>query len=110
MSSNTLKSTAIGTSSTDIYTSSGTNAITTVIVCNTATPDPVVGLTYLTLHAVANGDSVGSTNMIVNQLPVPAGETVSFDAEKMVLSNGDRLVAYSASPANLAVTVSTLPV
>ena len=110
MASNTLKSTAIGTTQTDIYTSSGTNAITTVIVCNTATPDPVVGLTTFTLHAVANGDTVGDSNMIVNHLPIPAGETVTFDQEKMVLSNGDRLVAYSASPANLSATVSTLPV
>lgn len=103
-------STAILTSSTDIYVSAGNNAITSVIICNTATPDPSVGLTYLTLHAVASGDGVGATNMIVNQLPIPAGETVNFDTEKMVLSNGDKLVAFSASPANLSVTVSTLPV
>ena len=108
-----LTSTLIGTTNTDIFTSSGTNAITSVIICNTATYDPnnpTSGLTYLSLHAVKSGQAAGNINKIVNALPVPAGETVNFDTEKLVLDNGDKLVAYSASPANLSVTVSTLPV
>jgi hypothetical protein len=47
--------------------------------------------------------------MIVNALIVPAGDTVSFDQEKMVLSNGDSLVAVG-SDTGLSATVSTLPV
>ncbi|CAB4125885.1 hypothetical protein UFOVP181_353 [uncultured Caudovirales phage] len=106
----------IGTSTAAAYTSSGNNAITTVIVCNTATfnpSNPTSGLTYLYLYAVPSGGDAASpaTNtLIVNGLPVPAGETVSLDQEKMVLSSGDMLVAKSGSPANLVVTVSTLPV
>ena len=107
---------SITTSSAAVYTSSGNNAITTVIVCNTAIYDPsnpTSGLTYLYLNAVPSGGSASSpaTNTtIVNKLPIPAGETVTFDQEKMVLANGDMLVAKSASPANLVVTVSTLAV
>jgi hypothetical protein len=107
---------SITSSSAAVYTSSGNNAITTVIVCNTATYDPnnpTSGLTYLYLYAVPSGGSASSpaTNTtIVNKLPIPAGETVTFDQEKMVLSNGDMLVAKSDSPANLVVTVSTLAV
>lgn len=108
-----ITNTQILVTDTTIYTSSGNNAITTVIVCNTATFDPMnptSGQTNLYLHAVPYGSLVTSTNLIVNGLPIPAGETVSFDQEKMVLADGDTLVASSDSPANLVVTVSTLAV
>jgi hypothetical protein len=99
-----IVNTAILATNTTLYTSSGNNAITTVIICNTGSNDRT-----LTLHAVPSGGSVGAVNMIVNALAVPAGDTVSFDQEKMVLSNGDSLVAVG-SDTGLSATVSTLPV
>ena len=56
------------------------------------------------------GGTAGDGNMIVNGLPVPAGETVSFDQEKMVLANGDFIVAKTDSLSNITATVSTLAV
>ena len=108
-----IKNTEIpATSNTAIYTSSGDNAITTIIVCNTNTT-PGSGDRTLTLYAVENAaGSVGSPvsgNMIVQTLTIPAGDTISFDQEKMVLSNNDTIVAY-ASATGLTATVSTLPV
>ena len=99
-----IVNTAILATNTTLYTSSGNNAITTVIICNTGSNDRT-----LTLHAVPSGGSVGAVNMIVNALVVPASDTVSFDQEKMVLSNGDSLVAVGSNT-NLSATVSTLPV
>lgn len=99
-----IVNTAILATNTTIYTSSGNNAITTVIICNTGSSDRT-----LTLHAVPSGGTAGTVNMIVNALVVPAGDTVSFDQEKMVLSNGDSLVAVGSNT-NLSATVSTLPV
>lgn len=99
-----IVNTAILSTSTTLFTSSGNNAITTVIICNTSGADRT-----LTLHAVPNGGSVSTVNMIVNTLIVPAGDTVSFDQEKMVLSNGDSLIAVG-SDTGLSATVSTLPV
>jgi hypothetical protein len=110
-----IQNQAIGTGNTTIFTSSNSNgdAITTVIVCNTVVFDPanpLTGLSYLYLYAVPSGASVGlSSQLIVNKLPIPAGETVSFDQEKMVLANGDKLVAKSDTT-NLTATVSNLPV
>ena len=84
---------------------SGARAITTVIVCNTGATDRTV-----TLYAVPNPGTTASTgNMIVNALTVPAGDTVSFDQEKMVLTDNDAIFAY-ASGTGLTATVSTLPV
>lgn len=108
-----ISNSAIGPTNTTIYTSSGNNAITTIIVCNSVVFDPAnptANESKLYMWAVPSGQGVTDLNLIVNGLPVPAGETVSFDQEKMVLANGDRLIARSDSPANLVVTVSTLAV
>ena len=99
-----ISNTAILASNTTIYTSSGENAITTIIICNTS-----AGPLDLTLHAIPSAGSVSTTNMIVKALTVPAGDTVSFDQEKMVLSNGDFLVAVGSNT-GLSATVSTLAV
>jgi hypothetical protein len=109
-----IKNTAIpATTNTAIYTSSGNNAITTIIVCNTNTT-AVTGDRTLTLYAVENsaGTAVGTPstgNMIVQTLTIPAGDTISFDQEKMVLADFDSVVA-NASGTGLTATVSTLPV
>ena len=99
-----ITNTALLASNTTIYTSSGENAITTIIVCNTS-----AGSLNLTLHAIPSAGSASNTNMIVNALTIPAGDTVSFDQEKMVLSNGDFLVAVGSNT-GLSATVSTLAV
>lgn len=98
-------------SPTQIYSSSGSNAITTIIVCNTSNTS-----INLNLYAVPSGKtpSANPETTIVSQLAIPAGETVSFDQEKVVLSNGDQIsavasVAYSAG-SGLVATVSTLAV
>jgi hypothetical protein len=108
-----IQSTAIGTGNTDLYVSNGNTAVTCIWVCNTVTynpVDPTSNLTYLDLHFVKQGAGITATNLIVSQLAVPAGETVTFDTEKIILDNGDRVVASSAAPANLVATVSSISV
>jgi hypothetical protein len=108
-----IVNTTITGSNTTIYTSSGNNAITTIIVCNTSAfnpASPTANQSLLYLYAVPSGGTAGTGNIIVNGLPVPAGETVSFDQEKMVLANGDFIVAKTDSASNLVATVSTLAV
>ena len=107
-----IVNTTITGSNTTIYTSSGNNAITTIIVCNTSAfspASPSANQSLLYMYAVPSGGSAGSGNIIVNGLPVPAGETVSFDQEKMVLGSGDELKAI-CSASGLTATVSTLVV
>jgi hypothetical protein len=48
--------------------------------------------------------------MIISALPVPPGETVSLDQEKLVLGASDNLYFVSSVASVLSVTVSTLPV
>lgn len=97
---------------TTIYTSSGQTAITTLIFCNTSlynSGSPTANTTELTLHVVPNGGARGTGNMIVNALPIPAGETYTFDTEKLILASGDSVIAI-ASAANLTATISYMSV
>lgn len=88
-------------------------AITTIMVCNTYTPnisDPNDGLTNFDMHFVKDGDPKSNVNMVIRSLPMPAGETFTFDSEKVILDGGDSIVLLSDSPANLSATVSYLEV
>jgi hypothetical protein len=92
-----------------------TNAVTCIIVCNTGTPDnanETVNSSLLTLNlcSIASGGVSTNTNTIVKNLIVPAGETVFFSDERIVLSPGDRIRATASAANLLSITVSSLPV
>jgi hypothetical protein len=103
-----IYNTAILASNTKLTSGTGNRAITTIIVCNTTAGD-----LPLTLHAVQNNagsaGTISDSTKIVQTLTVPAGDTVSFDQEKMVLTTGDDIWAIS-SGTGLSATVSTLAV
>jgi len=129
-----IYSTRITNATTDtiVYTSSTTGAavggliesadtaITNIILCNTGTPDSTdenvntVSVTIYLLNAdVSLTPSVSNT--IVSNLIVPAGETIFFSDERIVLrgtsvnARGSGKVVVRASAANLiTVTVSAL--
>jgi hypothetical protein len=108
-----LTSSTIGTGNTTVYTSSGSNAITTIIICNInafVDATPTANTAKFTLYAVPSGQTLSSTNLIVNAIPITAGETLSLDQEKLVLGNGDTLVAKSDVGSTLVMTISTLAV
>lgn len=88
-------------------------AITTILVCNTYNPaavDAGSNDTEFNLHLVKNGQAKSDTNMIVRSLNLPAGETFTFDSEKIVLEEGDRVIFLGQNPTNLSATVSWLEV
>ena len=89
------------------------NAVTTIALCNTLAPDPVdetSNSVTVNIYVVRNGLSYGPGNLVVNSLVVPAGETVFFSEERMVLASGDAIWVGTSSAARLAVTVSALAV
>ena len=89
-------------------------AITTIMVCNTYDPGgtaPENETSVFDLHFVPNGDPLDvTTTCVVRRLELPAGETFTFDSEKIVLTGGDKVVIVGDTPANLAATVSYLEV
>lgn len=108
------------TGNTTVYSSAGNNAVTTIIACNTLSPstsltDEITNSCNLTLYLVPNpatvpGAAANDTTTIVKELNIPAGETVFFSDEKIILSNGDTVVATASVASRLSITVSTLPV
>jgi hypothetical protein len=104
-----LTAALITTSATSVYTSSGNNAITCMTICNYSGTS-----TNLTLHTVPNNagavGTASNTNMSISVLPIPGGETVTLDQEKLVLANNDSIQALASANTRLNIVISTLPV
>lgn len=94
-------------------------AITNILVCNTYSPNdptPENHSANFDLHLIPNGDSLDNkVTCVVRDLELPAGETFTFDSERIVLEAGDK-VTFVAEPnigsnlTDLAVTISYLEV
>ena len=115
-----IQNTLVSDANTLVYSSSGDNAITSIIICNINPfneSNPADNIYTITLYAIPAAETdvaptygVLAKHTIVNSLPLTAGETLSLDQEKLVLSDGDIIVAVSDAADQLAVTVSTLVV
>ena len=88
-------------------------AITTMVLCNTGTPDLTdesVNTCAVNIHLVRNGDTAASNNLIVSNLTIPAGETVFFSDEKIVLDSADEVWIGTSQPSLITATISSLEV
>jgi hypothetical protein len=89
------------------------NAVTTIALCNTAAPDPADETTNsvtVNIYVVRSGLSYAAGNLVVSNLVIPAGETVFFSEERIVLASGDQIWIGTSTAARLAATVSVLAV
>lgn len=89
------------------------NAVLTISLCNTLAANPAdetSNAVTVNVYVVRSGLSYGSGNLVVSSLVIPAGETVFFSEERMVLASGDAIWVGTSSSGALAVTVSSLPV
>ena len=91
---------------------SKTYAITNILVCNNNSS----ATASFDLHLIPQSSSLdNAVTRVINNLTLPAGETFTFDSEKIVLDEGDK-IAFVAEPdiggalTNLAATVSYLEV
>ena len=94
-------------------------AITNILVCNTYSPgdpSPETHSATFDMHLIPSGSSLdNNVTCVVRELQLPAGETFTFDSEKIVLEAGDK-VSFVADPdigsnlTDLAATVSYLEV
>lgn len=110
-----IQNTQVGGGYTDILTvpTGKSWAVTTILFCNTALPEEIYtdgADTFLDLHFCKNGVAAGDENQVLNNIPIPAGETFSFDTEKIILEEGDVVTAATTSPTNITATVSYIEV
>lgn len=84
-------------------------AITVMFFCNLNTPDPLddtIGRQFIDIHLVKNGSTPTISNKIANAIPVDAGDTFTFSAERLVLEPGDRIHALTTDNNQVSVTIS----
>lgn len=80
------------TNPTTVFSSVGENGITTLMICNhTTSTDAVVDV-----WVIPSGGSRGNSNQILKSLTISASDTFVMDMEKLVLSDGDQVVAKSS--------------
>jgi hypothetical protein len=93
-------------------------AITTILVCNTGVDDGTgANDTTFDLHVIPSGQSKGdgsnagaNPNLILNDLGVAAGDTFTFNVERLILEEGDEVVFVGFPPTRLVATISYLEV
>ena len=77
-------------------------AITNILVCNTYSPSGGSAATRganFTMHLIPSGNALNNNvTTVVKELTLPAGETFSFDSEKIILEAGDRII-FEGDPA-----------
>jgi len=110
-----IQNTQVGGGYTDILTvpAGKSWAVTTILFCNTALPEEIYtdgADTFLDLHFCVGGVAAEDGNQVLNSIPIPAGETFSFDTEKIILEEGDVVKAATTSPTNITATVSYIEV
>lgn len=82
------------------------HAVTCVVFCNTSAL-PVTISVYAVPSGIAN---VSTSSQVIKDLDLPAGETFTFDTEKFVLNDGDRLHATCSASNSVTATVSSMRV
>jgi hypothetical protein len=86
-------------------------AITTIVVCNYATTTDASFDSQFDMHVIAGSGGVKSvTNKVLNAVAMPAQETFSFNTERLILEEGDRVVLNSPDSNRLSATISYLEV
>lgn len=91
-------------------------AITSIMVCNTYSPSgalPAAQTANFDMHLLKNNQNLSnSLTAVIRELELPAGETFTFDSEKVVLAEGEKIafVGDAVNASNLAVSISYLEV
>jgi len=106
-----INSNLITTGGSAIYTAPGTigsdnreYAVTCMMFCNYSASDVTLNLYLL----APNPDPISNTNKIIQDLTIPAGETFTFDTEKLVFSTGERIWAVASADTRLSVSLTSM--
>lgn len=79
------------TNSTVVYQSVGESGVTTLVICNHHGSSNAV----VNVWVVPDGAVAGNANQILKNLTIVASDTFVMDMEKLVLDDGDTIVAQS---------------
>ena len=94
------------TQTTQLFLASGEQAVTTIFFCNTAAASDAA----FDLYIVPAGHVATTATQVLKSLSLPAKETFVFDAEKIILGNGDGIFAQADTNLVITATVSSVAV
>jgi len=64
--------------------------------------------TTIDIYLVPGGVGLGTGTQVIKSLPLPRTETFVFDAEKLILVNGDTIYAHATVDKIVVATVSSV--
>jgi hypothetical protein len=115
-----INNTAIETTGTSVFTAPGPiqeHAVTCVIFCNIGSTDAELTVNVMPVGSYdrlpdesIDVNSINGNTTIIKDLTIPAGETFTFDTEKLVLASDDVIFAWSDVADSLVCTVSSMRV
>jgi hypothetical protein len=87
----------------NVYVSSGDTAVTFLSICNYSAGNVVANV-----YVVPSGEIAGNSTAVLSQIEIASNDTYQFYAgnEKLVLANGDSIVA-DANVNNAVTTVTS---
>jgi hypothetical protein len=97
-----IQNTALTTTATAIYVSSGNSAVSTIHLCN-YTSSPITANLYV---AASSGNVANNTTIVYGGVTISAYNTLIIDREKLVLAGGDTIYANVSSASAATATVS----
>jgi len=88
-------------------------AITVIFFCNLNSRDLLdvnTGREFINVHVASAGDPPNLENKIINQLPLDAGDTFTFNTERLILSADDIIYASATTSGSVSATVSYIKI
>ena len=84
-----------------VVTSSGTSVVSVMYFCNNNGSAQTINV-----YAVPSGGSAAANTLIYKTVTIAAGDTFVVDMEKIVLGNGDAIVATASANSAITATAS----
>jgi hypothetical protein len=88
-------------------------AITVMFFCNLNSRDPLditAGREFIDVYVASAGGAPASENKIINQLPLDAGDTFTFNTERLILNADDIIYASTTTLGSVSATVSYIKI
>jgi len=97
----------LDTTAGNIYVSAGNSAITFLSLCNHSVANVVANV-----YVVPAGDTAGTDNIVLSELEISSQDTYQFyvGGEKLLLANGDAIMANAGSSGAITTVTSFTPV
>jgi hypothetical protein len=102
-----IANTVVDSAPTDVYVSAGETAITFLSMCNYS-----ANTVSVDLYLIPTGSTVSNASLFLKGLEITESDTYELyhAAEKLILSNNDKIVAVASAPNAVAVSISFVKV